>query len=73
MGYQFKVRPHALQPGSEMIEVWRDGHFVAAVYPHEDGIRVVSKYMTNVHMEEEEEDVAHAGQWLPVAIVMLEQ
>jgi hypothetical protein len=44
----FRVRPHGLHPGKNMVEFWRRGTFVAAIYPHEDGIRIVSKYMTDV-------------------------
>ena len=64
------VHPHAMLPNNEVVECWKDGVFVAAIYPHEDGIRVVSKYMTDVYKEEEE--VAHAGQWLPSALIKLE-
>jgi len=42
---EFRVKPHGLLPGSQMVEFWRDGVFVAGIYPHEDGIRIVSKYM----------------------------
>lgn len=31
-----------------MVEFWRDGVFVAAIYPHKDGIRIISKYMDGV-------------------------
>ncbi len=51
MGYQFKVHPHQVLPGNDVIECWRDGDFVASIYPHEDGLRVVSKYMTGVYKE----------------------
>jgi hypothetical protein len=34
-----------------MVECWRGGVFVAGIYPHEDGIRVVSKYMDGVKHE----------------------
>ncbi len=45
MPNEFKVKPHLELPDSEMVEYWRDGVFVAGIYPHEDGIRVVSKYL----------------------------
>ena len=51
MAYEFKVRPHGILPGKEMVECWRDGVFVAGIYPHRDGIRIVSKYMTRVEQE----------------------
>ena len=48
MEERFTVCPHDLLPGKQMVEYWRDGKFVAGIYPHEDGIRVVSKYMEGV-------------------------
>jgi hypothetical protein len=44
----FKVCPHDLQPDKLMVEYWRRGQFVAGIYPHQDGIRVVSKFITGV-------------------------
>jgi len=44
-GEEFKIKPHNELPDKEMVEYWRDGKFVAGIYPHQDGIRVVSKYM----------------------------
>lgn len=46
--FEFRVCPHLSIIGKEMVEIWRDGVFVAGLYPHEDGIRVVSKYMKGV-------------------------
>jgi len=31
-----------------MVEYWRRGKFVAGIYPHQDGIRIVSKFITGV-------------------------
>ncbi len=31
--------------GRIMVEVWRDGTFVAGIYKHDDGIKIVSKYL----------------------------
>jgi len=31
-----------------MVEVWQDGVFIASIYPHEDGLRIVSKYLDGV-------------------------
>jgi len=42
---EFRVKPHETLPGNQMVEFWRDGVFVAGIYPHEDGIRIVSKYI----------------------------
>jgi len=48
MEERFKVCPHDRLPDKMMVEYWRDNKFVAGIYPHEDGIRIVSKYMTAV-------------------------
>ena len=48
---EFRVKPHGIPPGSQMVEFWRDGVFVAGIYPHEDGIQIVSKYMDGVEHE----------------------
>ena len=45
---EFKVKPHGILPGNQMVELWRDGKFVAGIYPHQDGIRIVSKYLAGV-------------------------
>jgi len=37
--------------GNPMVEVWRDGEFIADIYGHQDGIRVVSKYLDGVQHE----------------------
>jgi len=34
-----------------MVEYWRGGEFVAGIYPHEDGLRVASKFMIGVREE----------------------
>jgi len=51
MEERFSFRPHDLLPGKQMVEFWRDGQFVAGIYPHQDGIKVVSKYMISVSEE----------------------
>ena len=48
---EFRVKPHGTLPGNQMVEFCRDGVFVAGIYPHEDGIRIVSKYMDGVEHE----------------------
>ena len=62
MEERFRIVPHAQLPSKQMVEFWREGQFVAGIYPHQDGIRVVSKYMTGVSEE--------AG-LLPAAIIFL--
>lgn len=68
---ELRLASHGLLPGSRMVECWRDGVFVAAIYPHQDGIRIVSKYMTD--MLKEEEPAYHDGQWVPSALIKLAQ
>ena len=34
-----------------MVEAWKDGEFIAAIYGHDDGIRIVSKYLAGVEHE----------------------
>ena len=48
---EFSVKPHGILPSNQMVEFWRDGVFVAGIYPHEDGLRIVSKYMDGVEHE----------------------
>ena len=51
MEERFTVCPHTTLPGKTMVEYWRDGRFVASIYPHQDGIQIVSKYMDGVKHE----------------------
>ncbi len=69
MGYEFRVVPHSILQDKQAVECWRDGKFVAGIYPHQDGIRIVSKFMTDV--SKEAEPAYAGGQWLPSAIVKL--
>ena len=48
---EFRIKPHGVLPGKQMVEFHRDGVFVAGIYPHEDGIRIVSKYIDGVKYE----------------------
>ena len=66
MSYEFRVVPHLELPGKQMVECWRDGEFVAGIYPHEDGIRIVSKHMTGVSGE-------GVNIWPPAAIIKLSE
>lgn len=47
----FRVAENSLG-SAPMVEVWRDGEFVAAIYGHDKGVRVVSKYFDGVCYEE---------------------
>lgn len=69
MSFEFRVCWHRLLAGQQMIECWRDGVFVAGIYPHQDGIRVASRYMTDV--VKEEEPVMMSGGWAPSVIIKL--
>jgi len=69
MGIELRVTGHGILPGNQMVECWRDGKFVASIYPHQDGIRIVSRYVTD--LVKEEEPAFHASQWTPSAIVKL--
>ena len=47
------VMKHHKLTGGMVIEVFDDDVFVACVYPHEDGIRVVSKYLGTVRRDDD--------------------
>lgn len=51
MKEEFKVCPHSALPDKEMVEYRRDGEFFAGIYPHQDGIRVISKHITGVYRD----------------------
>jgi len=38
-------------PGKMMVEYRRGDKLVAGIYPHQDGIRIVSKFITGVTMD----------------------
>ncbi len=38
---KFKLATH-VATGKPMVEVWRDDKFVASIYGHEEGVRLVS-------------------------------
>jgi len=48
---EFRVCPHDVLPGKKMVEYRRRGKFVAGIYPHQDGIRIVSKFITGVSQD----------------------
>jgi len=45
---ELRLPPPGILLGNQMVEGCRDGVFVAGIYPHEDGIRVASKYLDGV-------------------------
>ena len=44
---KFRLSTHSIS-GEPMVEVWRDDTFVASIYGHEEGVRLVSKYFDGV-------------------------
>lgn len=53
MAIEFKIKPHTVTQGAEMVEVWIDGRFVASMYgglghnvrgETREAVVVVSKY-----------------------------
>lgn len=46
----FKIDTHT-ETGKPMVEAWKDGKFVAGIYGHDDGIRIVSKYLDGLKHE----------------------
>lgn len=69
MSYEFRLVDHSTVPGGQAVECWRDGVFVAGIYSHEDGICIVSKFMTDV--TKETQPATARGLWTPTAIVRL--
>jgi len=47
---EFRIATHTLT-GKPMVEVWKTGEFIASIYAHEDGLRIVSKYLDGVEHE----------------------
>lgn len=43
----FRIVTH-METEKPMVEAWEDGKFVAGIYGHEEGIRIVSKYLDGV-------------------------
>ena len=50
MGMEFLVSEHTMTH-KPMVEAWKDGEFIASIYGHDDGLRVVSKYLDGVDHE----------------------
>ena len=44
---EFRIKTDT-RTGKPMVEVWRDGEFIAGIYVHEDGMLIVSKYLDGV-------------------------
>ena len=63
MEERFYVSQHDQLPGKTMVEYWREGKFIAGIYPHQDGLRVVSKYLVGVDKD---------PSYPPAAVIKLE-
>ena len=46
----FRIATHTVT-GKPMVEVCQSGEFIASIYAHEDGMRIVSKYLDGVQHE----------------------
>lgn len=49
-GIEFRVGTNT-ETEKPMVEFWNDGKFIAGIYGHENGVRLVSKYMDGVEHE----------------------
>lgn len=47
---EFRIAKHTVT-GKPMVEVWQDSEFIAGIYAHEDGMRIVSKQLDGVEHE----------------------
>ena len=48
MEFRINTDPVTRKP---MVEVWREEEFIAGIYVHEDGMRIVSNYLDGVEHE----------------------
>jgi len=60
---EFRLAKHG-ETGEDLVEVWRDGTFVAGIYEHAEGLHVVSKYYDGVE---------HGAVYPPSVVVKLAQ
>ena len=45
MKSELRLKPHTVQPGVNVIELWHDGKFLATIAPADGpGVRIVSKH-----------------------------
>ena len=47
----FRVQEHTVLPGKQVVEIFDGDRFVGAIYPHAQGIHIVSKYMEEDQIE----------------------
>ena len=50
MGMEFRLSTNTITQ-KPMVEAWKDGEFIASIYGHDDGLRVISKYLDGVEHE----------------------
>ncbi len=44
----FKMAEHSVEPErGQIVEIWKDDVFMGAIYPTENGIKMVSKYIAD--------------------------
>lgn len=41
---KLKLAKHTCKANTDIIEIWKDGAFIGAVYPTDEGVKVISKY-----------------------------
>ncbi len=44
---RFEITSHSTKPNIQIIEVWQGNDFIASIYPTEDGIKLISKFIIN--------------------------
>lgn len=48
MKSELRLQPHSVTPGTQVIEVLRDGQLIATVVGSELGVKVITKHATQV-------------------------
>ncbi len=44
---RFEITSHSTKPNIQIIEVWQGNDFIASIFPTEDGITLISKFIIN--------------------------
>lgn len=45
--FTFKLARHSVEPDRDIIEIWDGNTFVGAIYPTDQGIKLISKYIAD--------------------------
>ncbi len=45
--FTFKLARHSVEPDRDIIEIWDGATFVGAIYPTDQGIKLISKYIAD--------------------------